>query len=106
MIVLWSFGVKLPKWIKILTWVFFIFYVVFATIWMVFMKALDLSSLIIIILNLLLWIYILLICKTPKWLKITVWVITTIMVIIGIFACFLVPTMYESVTMNLWLNGL
>lgn len=105
---LYSFWVKLPKRLKITTWVFFIAYSVFAILWFIIMKTVSLISptTILVILNLILWIYMLLNVKTPKRLKIVIWVIACILAFINIIWCFSVPSMYGSTTLDMWLNEL
>ena len=105
---LYSFWVRLPKWLRITTWVFFIVYSVLAILWFAMMKNVSVASasMVLVIVNLVLWIYMLLATKAPKRLKILVWVIACILAVIHIISCFAVPAMYGSVTMNMWLNGL
>jgi len=107
-IALYSFWVKLPKWLKITTWVFFIVYSVFAILWFLMMNTLSLWSIstILIILNLILWIYMLLNVKMPKRLRIIVWIITCILLVINILWCFAVPSMYGTATLDMWINWL
>jgi len=107
-IALYSFWVKLPKWLKITTWVFFIVYSVLAIWWFVMMKNVSLASpsTILVIINLILWIYMLLNTKMPKWLKIVIWVIACILMIINIIWCFAVPSMYGTTTLDMWLSWL
>mgnify|MGYP007056165674 CR=1 FL=1 len=105
---LYSFWVKLPKWLRITTWVFFIVYSLLAILWFAMMKNVSMlsASMALVIVNLILWIYMLVATKAPKRLKILVWVVACILVVIHIISCFAVPTMYGSVTMNMWVNGL
>ena len=103
MIIFWSFGAKLPKWITMLTWVFFIVCAVIATLLIISIETVDLPTIILIAINFLLWVYMLCVDKAPKRLKITTWIISIIIIMISIIACFEVPSMFWSVTLDIGL---
>ena len=107
-IVLYSFWAKLPKWLRITTWIFFIVYSVLAVLWFTMMKNVSLASAstVLVIINLVLWIYMLLAVKAPKRLKILIWVVACILVVIHILSCFAVPAMYWSISLDMWINWL
>ena len=107
-VALYSFWVKTPKWLKITTWVFFILYSAFAILWFAMMKngSFASASMVLVIMNIILWIYMLLNVRMPKRLKILVWVIACILMLINILWCFAVPAMYGSVSLDMWLSWL
>ena len=107
-VALYSFSVKTPKWLKITTWVFFILYSAFAILWFAMMKngSFASASMVLVIMNIILWIYMLLNVRMPKRLKILVWVIACILMLINILWCFAVPAMYGSVSLDMWLSWL
>ena len=107
-VALYSFWVRIPKWLKITTWVFFILYSAFAILWFAMMKNVSFASvsMILVIINIILWIYMLLNVKMPKRLRILVWVIACVLMFINILWCFAVPSMYGSVSLDMWLSGL
>ena len=106
-IALYSFWVKLPKWLRVTTWIFFIVYSVLSILWFLVMKASLVSpSMILILINIALWIYMLVNSEMPKWLRIVVWVIACILLLINAISCFMVPAMYGTTTLDMQMNWL